>query len=136
LRIAKAVSTYKSQGMTVGEGQTFAKVVIGLPRANHKSKTPGLEQTAFSRAKDCTDFAIADDELLTMEQLLKIGTSKACEMRRNFELRLKSLSEKSMEPFMERIKHSDPSEEKDFDQGVAYLVQKFRKHVLDVTQQT
>ena len=43
LRVAKAVSTYKSQGMTAGEGEeVFEKVVVALPTAGGK-KTPSAE---------------------------------------------------------------------------------------------
>lgn len=80
LRVDKAVSTYKCQGVTIGKGHPFQRIVLGLPRANARHKTPGLETTAFSRAETYTDFAIADDEPLAIEQLLTIGQGQGMEM--------------------------------------------------------
>jgi hypothetical protein len=59
---------------------------------------------------------VADDERLAIEQLLKVGTSKACQMRRYFER-----VEKSMAPFMERIKRSDPTGKNSFEAGLPTL---------------
>ena len=48
------ISIHKSQGMTIGPGEVFEKVVVYLPE-DQREQSPGLELVAFSRAKgpDC-----------------------------------------------------------------------------------
>ena len=54
LRVCIAISIHKSQGMTIGPGEVFEKVVVYLPE-DQREQSPGLELVAFSRAKgpDC-----------------------------------------------------------------------------------
>ena len=122
------MSTWKAQGSTVGEGQPFEKVVVGLPTASRANKTPGLETTAFSRAKKETDFAISDDEPLSIEQLMKIGRSNATNKRLAFEARLREIAEMSMEPFVRRIREMDPTGQRLFDNGFDALVRRYRQY--------
>jgi ATP-dependent exoDNAse (exonuclease V) alpha subunit len=58
LQVCKALSIHKSQGMTVGEGKLFKKVIVYLP--NNGSKCPGQELIATSRAVELNDFAIGN----------------------------------------------------------------------------
>lgn len=122
LRVAKAVSTYKSQGMNVGKGEDYEKVVIGVPSEGGK-QTPGLEQIAFSRAKEYADFAIIDDEPVSREQLLKIGKGAATEARIAFEKRLNQLMEITCAPYVEALEEMGGG---DFDRGFAELVKEYR----------
>jgi hypothetical protein len=125
LRVAKAVSSYKSQGMTVGKGKLFEKAVIGLPVAGGKS-TPGEEQMMISRAEEIADFAISDDEPITQEQLYKIGHGPANQMRLAFEQELKDLMATTAAPIERELTEESDG---DFDKGFKLLVEKFNKHV-------
>ena len=107
LRVCKAITIYKSQGTSVGEGETWELVVVCLPAANAKS-APGLEQVALSRAKALNFMAIMDDEGLTYEQFLNIGKGAAYEKRRAFELRLRDLAEQSQAQIKAKIIALDP----------------------------
>ena len=60
LRVCKALSVQKSQGMTVGEGEMFKKVIMYLLEEQQR-KTPGIELTAVSRVKKGTDLAFGND---------------------------------------------------------------------------
>jgi hypothetical protein len=121
LRVAKAVSSYKSQGMTCGKGELFEKVVIGLPVPGGKS-TPGEEQMMISRAKEITDFAISDDEPVTKEQLCSIGKGKATQMRLDFEQELMALMAATAGPIEEELTRDGDG---DFDKGFDLLVEKY-----------
>jgi hypothetical protein len=57
LRICKAISIHKSQGLTVSPGNVWERVVIELPSEASQS-TPGIKQVAFSRATVAKAFAI------------------------------------------------------------------------------
>ena len=50
LMICKSLSIHKSQGMTVGRGKQFTKVVVHLPVGVGGNKCPGLELVAVRRA--------------------------------------------------------------------------------------
>ncbi len=49
LMICKSLSIDKSQGMTVGHGKQFTKLVVHLPVGDGENKCPGLELVALSR---------------------------------------------------------------------------------------
>jgi hypothetical protein len=49
LRVCKAISIHKSQGMTIGPEEVIEKVVVYLPE-DQREQSPGLELVAFSRA--------------------------------------------------------------------------------------
>ena len=76
LQVCKALSIHKSQGMTVGEGKQFKKVIVHLPI--NGNKCPGQELVATSRAVKLNDFAIGNSlTQLTRQNLLKIGRTDA-----------------------------------------------------------
>ena len=60
LRVCKAISIHKSQGITVGPGNAWEKLVVTLPREDAKHKLSGAELVAFSRVTDLNHIAIAD----------------------------------------------------------------------------
>jgi hypothetical protein len=77
LQLCKSLSIHKSQGMTVGQGKQFKKVVVHLPIAQ-RNNCPGLEMVAISRAMTVGDFAIGNKKVeVTKQALRKIGRSKA-----------------------------------------------------------
>jgi len=127
LRVCKAISSYKSQGISVGEGEIYEKAVIGIPSQGAK-KTPGLEQMVFARAKEYKDFAIIEDEPLSREQFLKIGQGEATNMRIAFVERLKKLMNETCEPIISKLEEMGDG---DFDKGYDILVQKYREAIGD-----
>ena len=58
LRVCIAITIHKSQGMTIGRGEIFEKVVVYLPENNRSS--PKLELVAFSRVKTLADIAVGN----------------------------------------------------------------------------
>ncbi len=78
LMICKSLSIYKSQGMTVGQGKQFTKVVVHLPVGVGGNKCPGLELVAVSRAVKLNDFAVGISIAeLTRQAPLRIGNTDA-----------------------------------------------------------
>ena len=62
LHVCKAVTTCKSQGMTVGPSHVWEQLVVTLPRENARNKTCGSELVAFSRVTDLQHLVIDDHE--------------------------------------------------------------------------
>ena len=122
MRVCKAVSSYKSQGLSVGEGEIYTKAVIGIPAQGTK-KTPGLEQMVFARAKEYTDFAIIEDEPLSREQFLKIGQGESTNVRVAFVERLRKLMEETCAPYISKLEEMGNG---DFDKGYEKLVKQYR----------
>ena len=59
LRFCVAMKIHKAQGMTVGKGMDFEKLIVYLTVAG-KRTTPGLELVAFSRVKKPEDIAVGN----------------------------------------------------------------------------
>ena len=99
LRVCKAITIYKSQGITVGVGDecVWKYVVIGLSGPDERRSSPGQELVAFSRAQEIEYMAIADDVEITQETFCKIGTGKAADAKRKFEQDLRSREEQSQQ---------------------------------------
>ena len=127
LRVCKAVTMHKSQGLTVGEGQVWELLVVVLSPTKGGSTTPGLEQVAFSRATAVKYLACASTEgSLSRERLLKIGKSPAYQIRRVFEAQLRELQETTTNEMKQLIGHFD-TEEGDFNEGYNCLVKWYRE---------
>jgi hypothetical protein len=94
--ICKLLSIHKSQGMSVGHGKQFTKVVVHLPVGIGGNKCPGLELVAVSRAVELHDFAVGNSIELTKQALLKIGNTDAYRAQNMFleETRRKSIPSK------------------------------------------
>ena len=60
LMICKSLSMHKSQGMTVGQGEQFSKVMVYFPVGTNKC--PGLELVAISRVVELNDFAVGNSQ--------------------------------------------------------------------------
>jgi hypothetical protein len=90
LRVCKAISIYKSQGMTVGPGCDWGYIVVGLPGPNDRSNGAGQELVGMSRATDIIYLAFADDEPISLDMFLKLGKGKACDKKREFKQKLKN----------------------------------------------
>jgi hypothetical protein len=132
LQICKSLSIHKSQGMTVGQGKQFKKVVVHLP-IGQRNNCPGLELVAISRAMAVEDFAIGNDKVeVTKQALMKIGKSNAYKVRKDFlnNLRLKAVSTQKREK--ELIGGMDPQGansldiEENYKQGCEFLLKWYR----------
>lgn len=128
LRVCIAITTYKGQGITVGIGETFERIVIHLP-LDSKFSVTGQELVQFSRAKDLRYIAIGNDldELVT-EKLLKIGKNKGNDKRKEFVEYLKSKQEATLSYYQEEIKKigCDNGYGGTYDDGCDFLLHWYR----------
>ena len=53
------MTIHKSQGMTVGEGMDFEKLIVYFTVAGQRT-TPGIELVAFSRVKKLEDITVGN----------------------------------------------------------------------------
>ena len=127
LRICKAITTYKSQGMTVGRNHVWKKVVVGLNESQDSRKAAGQELVAFSRAEDTSDLAMYDDVEVTRDVLVKIGTGAACNRKRQFEDSLRAVEGERQQWLAREITELDPSTTKTFDGGYSFLCDWFQQ---------
>lgn len=128
LMICKSLSIHKSQGMTVGEGKQFKKVVVHLPTS--RRIVPGLELVAISRAVSIQDFAIGNEENeITKQGLKRIGNTPAYKSRKEFLEKLKAGSESSQMVTKEAIKELDDTgnQEKTLEGGMGFLLKWYRE---------
>jgi len=129
LIICKSLSIHKSQGMTVGEGKQFKKVVVHLP--NNRRIVPGLELVAISRAVSIQDFAIGNEENdITKQRLKRIGNTPAYKARNEFLAKLKEEYETSQRATLEAITSLDETDdsEKTLDGGMKFLLKWYREN--------
>jgi hypothetical protein len=129
LRICKAITIYKSQGMTVGEEHVWKKIVVQLPS---RSRTPGLEQVALSRATGLEHLALLStvDSPVTIERMMKIGKGEAYKVRCEFERELRELEKEYLPSLHEMVAQEDPNRENPtFEGGFESLKQWYREKV-------
>jgi hypothetical protein len=132
LRIHKATSAHKGQGISCGKGKPDILVVVGL---GGERGSPGLDLVALSRAAEMIGMAIYDDIPMTREQLFKIGRGKGYDKKREFESNLGEIQRKTVPPMIALITSLDPSKKKSFSGGCQWLIEWFRK-VQDVLPPT
>jgi hypothetical protein len=103
LRVCIAITIYKGQGITVGPGEEFERIVVHIPN-NSSINVNGQELVQFSRAKDLKYIAVGNkpDELVT-DKLLKIGKNKGNEKRKEFVEFLRSKEEDTLHLIHEQI---------------------------------
>ena len=129
LRVCKAVTTHKSQGMTVGPGHVWERLVITLPRKNSRNKTCGSELVAFSRVTDLQHLAIADHEGVpnTLQHYYKIGKGLAATKKHEFLHELHQHSLQSVSTMKTEIAALD-TVHNSFHEGCAFLLNWHRTH--------
>ena len=109
LTVCVALTIHKSQGMTIGSGQMFSKVVVHLPGPRQKSQ-PGLELVGLSRAKLPDDIAIGNTEAdLDLRSIKRMGQGKAYDSRREYETKFTRMSETTKTSTMLDITQCDTS---------------------------
>jgi hypothetical protein len=100
LRIHKASSIHKGQGISCGKGMANERVVVGL--AGEGGST-GLDLVGLLWAADITALAIYNGNPITREQLFKIGKEKGYNKKREFESKLANLQAKTVPPIIALI---------------------------------
>jgi hypothetical protein len=129
LRVCIAITIHKSQGMTIGDGQIFEKVIVYLPEAGSRSD-PGLELVAFSRASGPDCVAVGNNSsTLTEMSIKKIGKSVAYDLRREFEQELKQMAYGTQAPTIAAITMLDEIEygDKTYEGGCRFLLNWFNE---------
>ena len=126
LRVCKAITIYKSQGMTIGNGDEcfWKRVVVGLPTAEGRNRSPGQELVGLSRATDIEVLAIHDEDpkaKVSQDSFFNIGMGASCEKKRQFEQHLLESQGESQVWLKSKISSLDPSGRKDFDRGYEFL---------------
>ena len=135
LRVCKALTVHKCQGMTIGDGEVFDKVIIHLSEPGRRQTQPGLELVAFTRVKSPDDYAIGNVEELDRASILKIGRGKSYQSRREFETDFKTLAGRTKQTTKAAVTELDPAEQKTFDGGWEYLLNWYENEVRDVLEQ-
>ena len=130
LRVCKAITIHKGQGITVGKDEYWKNVIIYF--AEDKARTnPGIELVALSRASDPNCLYIGNQKSrLTKEKLRNIGQGEAYEKRKHFEQYLSSISLPSQKSFIDEITNLDDSNEnncKTFEGGCKFLCKWYRR---------
>ena len=83
LRICKAVTIYKSQGIDVGPNKVWEKVLVWLP-IGRRRKNPGSEIVAFFRVSYITASEIGNPLHETDRMIIfKIGKGKSCDKHKH-----------------------------------------------------
>ena len=129
LRICKAISIHKGQGITVDENQHWKSVIVYFVEEGGKSQ-PGLELVALSRAKSPNDLFIGTpSSKLSRDKLMKVGRGAAYDKRTSFENYLKQMALSSQKPIVEAITKLDTEtndELKTFEGGCRFLCDWYR----------
>ena len=128
LRICIAITIHKCQGMTIGPGQQFERVVVHLPESGTR-KNPGIELVAISRAMNPTCFAIGNhSSTLTTMDIKKIGNGPSYESRRRYESNLRLAANHTERAIKEKILHLDPNEShQTYEGGCEFLLQWYQE---------
>ena len=86
LRICKALTIHKSQGMTIGPNENFEKAVVYLPeKSQNQNNTAGLELVALSRVTSPKNLAIGNlSTSLCISELKKLGKTKLMKKSKHF----------------------------------------------------
>ena len=126
LRVCKAISIHKCQGISVGNGHDWEKVVITLPTCD-QIITPGMELVAVSRVIDKTNFAInSSSTTFSKHDLKRIGRGPSTNERLKYIAELENLAALTQPLFEEEIAQCDVGGRHTFDGGFDELVRWYR----------
>ena len=141
LRVCRALTIHKSQGMTVGrevvevDGVTrnkhpFQNVIVYMRPKGSKHKTPGSELVAFSRVTKLEYLAIGNScDTIDCTMLYNIGKSNAYDKRRTF---LSSLKQKALTT-QQLTKHNisllDTDEVQTYEGGCKFLLDWYNSYI-------
>ena len=126
LRVCKAITGHKSQGMTIAKGEPFEMAVVHLPEKGEKVP-PGWEMVTSSRAKTLQDFCYGNNTRdLNKSTLRDIGKSAAHDEHRAFQDGLKRTYRDTKREVMESIAALDPSGNGSYREGCMFLLKWYR----------
>ena len=129
LRICKAITAYKSQGITVGSDYLWKRVVVWLTTGKQR-RNPGAELVIFPRATNSEMMAIGNSlHELDRIRILKIGQGKASNMCRDFENKMKVTADKSQIYYINNIKQINPTDLKTFCGASFFLFNWYRSRI-------
>lgn len=133
LRLCKRLTTHKSPGITIREGDLFTKVVVYLYKKADKDKiTAGLELFMLTRVKYSSDLAFGNKgNSLNVEQFQRIGKSQVNTDRRKFVKELKDKALSSQQQTIQAITTLNSADDKTFNKGGQFLVDWFKHTVAD-----
>ena len=141
LRVCRALTIHKSQGMTVGretitvDGVTrnkhpFQNVIVYLSPKESKHKTPGSELVAFSRVTKLEYLAIGNTcDKIDKTMLYNIGKSKAYDKRRTFLSSLKQKAQRTQQVTKDKITLLDQSDVKTYEGGCKFLLRWYNSYI-------
>ena len=124
LSVCKAIAIHKSQGITVGEGQEWERLVITLP-TNGTMKHPGIYLAAISAASCMEAFLIRVTNCndILYDVLMSIGRGMTYDQRRLFEQTLKERADNRQRRFVLEVVGLHPNTDKPpFKGGFKHLV--------------
>ena len=131
LRICKALTIHKSQGMTIGPNENFEKAVVYLPeKSQNQNNTAGLELVALSRVTSPKNLALGNlSNSLCISDLKKIGKNKTNEKIKTFQTYLDNRSLHCCNKVKEEIRLMDNispcDDEKTYENGCKCLLSWF-----------
>ena len=126
LRLHKASSVHKAQGITVGRGEDFSCVAVAYGVG--RQSTPGLDLVATSRAKEHEVLAIVESpgKPLTRDYLHRVGSTPAAQRKQEQLRTLQDQEAETMPNVVQFIIDQDPNETKTFAGAIKCLQNWFR----------
>ena len=135
LRVCKAITIHKAQGMSIGPGKSFESVIVSLPEKGERTN-PGSELVAFSRVTDISALAICDTKNdITLEILKNIGTGSCYIKRKQFDNLLKkkdALSRRIVKDNITKLHIVKENEKQTFLGGYDFLLQWYLNRVKEL----
>ena len=134
IRVCKACSVHKMQGVTVGHDQQFTHCVCYLSNPlENTASTPGMEVVLLSRAKNITDMAIGNKMSdMSTSHILKIGTTASYDQRKMFFAQIAREAKATKARVMKKVALLDTrAYNKTYDGGCAELLKWYRDTVGD-----
>ena len=125
------MTIHKAQGMTVGEGMDFEKLIVYLTVAGQRT-TPGIELVYFSRVKKQDDIAVGNPMgELAIANIKNIGNTPSYKTRRDFETMLKEKAFVTQQPTINTITQFDATVlgGKKYEGGCKFLLKWFNDKV-------
>ena len=131
LRVCQSITIHKSQGMTIKENKIFTKLVLYLTDSESGGRrTPGSELVGMSRANDLSCLAIGNESKnLSIQDIQKIGNTKAYYLRREFERDLKKKAADTQAKVIKAIKRLDTSKKRTYEGGCEFLLNWYKEEI-------
>ena len=126
LRVCKAITGHKSQGMTIAVGEPFESVVLHYPETGTRVP-PGLQTVMTSRPKGLENFCIGNKVSdLDKGGLKKIGKSTSDSKRRVYQAELKQIYRQTNGRVKGEIGALDPNGRNSYEDGCKFLLHWYR----------